>query len=63
MPQSISTLQLDQGTYYLCTCGQSNNLPYCNGAHQGTGFQPLVLELDAPQTVEVTSPSKVPVKS
>ncbi|MBD2100546.1 CDGSH iron-sulfur domain-containing protein [Leptolyngbya sp. FACHB-261] len=47
-------VSLDKGTHYLCTCARSQNSPYCDGSHKGTQFQPLVLELEAPQTVEVT---------
>ena len=34
-------LELEPKTYYWCTCGESTNQPYCNGAHKGTGFVPL----------------------
>ena len=26
--------------YYFCTCGRSNNQPYCDGSHNGTEFEP-----------------------
>jgi len=26
--------------YYFCTCGRSNNQPFCDGSHQGTSFTP-----------------------
>jgi CDGSH-type Zn-finger protein len=28
-------------TYYWCACGRSNNQPFCDGSHQGTGFEPV----------------------
>lgn len=28
-------------TYYWCACGRSKKQPYCDGSHQGTGFQPV----------------------
>ena len=31
-------------TYYYCTCGLSENQPFCNGSHKGTGFSPLKFE-------------------
>ena len=35
-------VELKQGeTYYYCTCGRSTNQPFCNGAHEGTGFSPM----------------------
>lgn len=27
--------------YHYCTCGKSENQPFCNGAHRGTEFKPL----------------------
>lgn len=34
-------VELEEGkTYYFCTCGQSTNQPFCNGAHKGSGFAP-----------------------
>lgn len=38
-------LELDAGTYYWCTCGQSQNQPFCDGSHQGGEFTPQVFEL------------------
>lgn len=28
-------------TYYWCRCGRSQTQPYCDGSHQGTGFDPV----------------------
>jgi CDGSH-type Zn-finger protein len=33
-------LEIEPGTYYWCSCGQSKNQPYCDGSHSGTGFSP-----------------------
>lgn len=54
MSKEAFELTLDAGTYYICSCGQSKNLPYCDGSHQGTGLQPISLELESPQTVEIS---------
>ena len=27
--------------YAWCACGKSNNQPFCDGSHAGTGFEPL----------------------
>lgn len=27
-------------TYYFCSCGRSNNQPFCDGSHKGTEFTP-----------------------
>ena len=50
----LLTLQLKAGTHYLCTCGGSKNAPYCDGAHKGSSFQPLALELTEPKEVEIS---------
>lgn len=39
-------LELEPGVYYYCTCGESMNQPFCDGAHNSlTGesacFQPM----------------------
>ena len=39
-----AVLELEAGTYYWCQCGQSQNQPFCDGAHQGTDFTPLAFE-------------------
>lgn len=57
-----STTRLEAGVHWICTCGQSNNYPYCNGSHKGTGLQPLALELEAPQTLEISGAVPIPVK-
>ena len=38
-------MELEAGKYYWCSCGQSSNQPFCNGAHKGTEFVPLAFEL------------------
>ena len=38
VPKKVS---LNKGEeYYFCTCGQSNNQPFCDGSHAGTDFKP-----------------------
>jgi len=44
-------MELEPGTYYWCSCGQSSKQPFCNGAHKGTDFTPLAFELITPKTV------------
>jgi glutamate synthase domain-containing protein 2 len=37
-PKKVS---LNQGEeYYFCSCGRSNNQPFCDGSHTGTDFKP-----------------------
>jgi len=38
-------LELEPGTYWWCSCGLSQNQPFCDGSHKGTSFSPLKLEL------------------
>ncbi len=54
MSEQTSAIALDAGTYYLCSCGRSKNVPYCDGSHKGTSFEPFVLELESPQKVEIS---------
>lgn len=44
-------LELDAGSYWWCACGRSANQPFCDGSHQGTGFEPIELELAEAQKV------------
>jgi CDGSH iron-sulfur domain-containing protein 3 len=39
------------GTRYFCTCGHSKTQPFCDGAHKGTGFNPLKVDLAEAKTV------------
>ncbi len=39
--------QLEEGKdYWFCACGHSNNQPFCDGAHKGTGISPLKFTAD-----------------
>ncbi len=40
-----AVLTLEPGTYYWCSCGKSASQPFCDGSHEGTDFQPQVLEI------------------
>ncbi len=46
-----SVMELEPGTYYWCSCGLSSNQPFCNGAHKGTGFTPMKVEITEKQRV------------
>jgi len=42
-------VDLEEGKRYAwCSCGKSENQPFCNGAHKGGAFTPNVFE--APET-------------
>jgi len=34
-------LELEAGDYWWCACGRSASQPFCDGAHKGTGLQPV----------------------
>ncbi len=52
IPQKAPIVQkLEPGTYWWCACGRSQKQPFCDGAHQGTGFAPRKVELTEPKTV------------
>ena len=38
-------MTLEPGTHYWCRCGRSQKQPFCDGAHAGTGFQPMMFEI------------------
>ena len=44
-------MELEPGTYWYCTCGNSDNQPFCNGAHQDTGFTPLKFTVEEKKQV------------
>ena len=46
-------LELEAGTYYWCSCGKSNNQPFCNGSHKGTEFTPLAFEVTEKKNVAI----------
>ena len=46
--------QLEEGkTYAWCTCGNSENQPWCNGAHQGSEFSPKVFQAEEAKTAAI----------
>jgi CDGSH-type Zn-finger protein len=46
-----TVMELDAGTHYWCSCGQSSNQPFCDGSHQGSAFQPVVFTLEKKKKV------------
>ena len=44
-------VEIEKGKKYAwCTCGLSDKQPFCNGAHKGTEFRPLVFEAEETKT-------------
>ncbi len=52
MPIAIT---LDAGTYYRCTCGKSQNLPFCDGGHPAGESLPIQFELTERKKVYICS--------
>lgn len=46
-------LELEPGTYYWCACGRSKSQPFCDGSHEGTGFEPKEFVITEKQTVSL----------
>jgi len=44
-------LDLEPGTYYWCSCGKSNNQPFCDGSHKGSEFTPEKVEIEEKKKV------------
>ncbi len=38
-------IDMKPGKYYWCSCGQSSKQPFCDGAHKGSSFTPMVVEI------------------
>ncbi|WP_171101797.1 CDGSH iron-sulfur domain-containing protein [Ruegeria sp. HKCCD7255] len=38
-------------TYFWCSCGKSQNQPFCDGSHKGSGFEPLKYTAEADKKV------------
>jgi CDGSH-type Zn-finger protein len=49
--KSPAVQKVEKGTYHWCACGSSKVQPFCDGAHRGTGFIPLKVEIAEPKTV------------
>ncbi len=43
-PQKVNLVKGEE--VYFCSCGRSNNQPYCDGSHKGTGFAPKAFTSD-----------------
>jgi len=44
-------VELEPGTYYWCSCGRSQNQPFCDGSHKDTSLEPVAFEVEEKKTV------------
>lgn len=47
------TDEYDAGTYWWCACGKSQKQPLCDGAHQGSQFEPLKFNITEKTTLQL----------
>lgn len=33
-------VDLPSGEHYICVCGKTKNVPFCDGSHKGSGLTP-----------------------
>ncbi len=49
---SPAKVEVEEGKKYVfCTCGHSLTQPFCDGAHKGSDFVPLVFTAEKTETV------------
>ncbi len=44
-------VECEPGQHWWCACGRSQNQPFCDGSHKGTGFSPVMVEIEEKKTV------------
>lgn len=49
--KSPAVLTLEPGTYFWCACGRSQNQPFCDTSHRGTGISPIMFTIEEKQEV------------
>jgi CDGSH-type Zn-finger protein len=49
--KSPYAVELAPGDYWWCACGMSKRQPFCDGAHKGSGFEPVKFAVKEAQRV------------
>ncbi|MBF0287111.1 MAG: CDGSH iron-sulfur domain-containing protein [SAR324 cluster bacterium] len=50
--KSPYAVDVEEGkSYYWCSCGKSQKQPFCDGAHKGSDFRPVVYQAEESKTV------------
>ena len=44
-------IEVEPGNYAWCSCGKSSKQPYCDGAHAGTEFRPILEKVEEKKMV------------
>lgn len=44
-------MKMKPGTYYWCSCGKSDNQPFCDGSHAGSEFNPIPIKIEQEKEV------------
>lgn len=45
--EPVQTALEAETEYHWCACGRSQNQPFCDGSHEGTGITPLAFTVKA----------------
>jgi CDGSH-type Zn-finger protein len=45
-------LDTEPGIYFWCACGKSANQPFCDGSHQGTGIEPMQVNIEEKKLIK-----------
>ncbi|MFA5983605.1 MAG: CDGSH iron-sulfur domain-containing protein [Methylococcaceae bacterium] len=48
-----SVTELEAGSYFWCSCGNSQNGSFCDGSHAGSNFTPQPFLLSEKKTVAI----------
>jgi CDGSH-type Zn-finger protein len=46
-----AVMETEPGRHLWCACGLSQQQPFCDGSHKGTGLAPKVVELTASERI------------
>ena len=50
-PKTPLVIELEADEYYWCSCGASQNDPFCDGAHKDTDMNPVAFTVKEKKTV------------